>query len=149
LLGEAVLAGIVIGADHSGTELKSLIIKTLEGMGHRVGDFGVAPGTVRAEYPEIAGRVSQAVAAGEYDLGVLVCGTGTGMSIAANKHKGIRCANCFNEMTARLARSHNDANILALGARTLGSELALSILGAFVGTAFEGGRHQGRLDMLE
>jgi ribose 5-phosphate isomerase B len=140
---------IAIGSDHAGIELKTLITNHLKAWEHDVDDYGVKHGTERAEYPLIAMPLSKDVAAQKYNLGILICGTGIGMSIAANKVKGARAANCLNEIMASYARRHNDANILTLGARIIGSELALSILESFLKSSFDGGRHLERLKMIE
>jgi ribose 5-phosphate isomerase B len=117
--------------------------------GLSVRDFGVGDDVERADYPDYAQTVARAVAEGQFDLGILVCGTGLGMSMAANKVPGIRAAVCANEFMGRMARAHNNANILALGERVLGPGLAIAIVDAFLGAPFEGGRHQERLDKIE
>ncbi len=137
---------IVIASDHAGRRLKKAVYLHLQKPGFEVKDLGVDDSVERADYPDYARPLAQAVAAGEFDLGILVCGTGTGMAMAANKVRGARAANCTNEFMAGLARAHNDANILSLGERVVGEGLALSIVEAFLTTRFEGGRHQARLD---
>lgn len=138
---------IAIACDHSALELKAEIEKLLEERGLEYKDFG----TYTAEschYPIYACRAAQAVAGGECDRGIVICGTGIGMSLAANKVKGIRCALCGDPYSARMTRAHNDANMLALGARVIGVELAKMIVAEFLDTPFEGGRHQTRIDMI-
>ena len=137
---------LVIASDHAGRKLKKAVLAYLEEKGLTVKDLGVPDDVERADYPDHAAQVAEALAAGTYDLGNLVCGTGTGMAMAANRVRGARAANCANEFMARMARAHNNANILALGERCLGEGLALAIVDAFLETAFEGGRHQDRLN---
>ena len=140
---------IALASDHAGREYRKMIGARLAARGFTVTDLGAADGVEKADYPEYARQAARAVAAGTCDRGILICGTGTGMAIAANKVKGVRAANCADETTARLARLHNDANILALGARLLGPELAQTLVDVFLSTGFEGGRHQARVDQLE
>jgi len=139
---------LVVASDHAGRRLKDIIFRHLAERGRVPQDMGVDLSVEKADYPDYARPLAQAVAAGEYDLGFLVCGTGTGMALAANRVPGARAANCTNELMARMARAHNNANILALGERILGEGLALAIVDAFLETAFEGGRHQTRLDKI-
>ncbi|MDR3153233.1 MAG: ribose 5-phosphate isomerase B [Deltaproteobacteria bacterium] len=139
---------IAVGSDHAGPELKSAILEFLTARGLGTLDLGVPLGTRVSSYPEIAAKAVRAVLSGEARFGILVCGTGIGMSMAAGKAEGIRAANCLNEFMARMARAHNDANILALGARVLGSSLALAVVESFLDTPFEGGRHRERLDLF-
>lgn len=138
---------IAIGSDHGGYALKKLICENLAKKEIMVTDFGTKDET-STDYPDYAKQVSEAVAAKEYDLGILVCGTGIGMSIAANKVKGIRCALVSDCFSARATRQHNNSNILALGGRVLGPELALEIVDIWLGTEFEAGRHQRRIDKI-
>jgi len=138
---------IGIGSDHAGYELKEAIKKYLTDKGFAVCDYGVESG-VTADYPDIARKVCDKVLSGDCDRAVLCCGTGIGMSIAANRLRGIRAANCFDEYSARMARAHNDANVLALGGRILGFDFACEIVSAFLHTEFEGGRHKIRVDKL-
>jgi ribose 5-phosphate isomerase B len=138
---------IAIGSDHAAFEFKAEMIRHLESRGLEYKDFG-ADGIVKSEYPEYAKIVARAVQSGECDRGLLFCGTGIGMSIAANKVRGIRAAVCMESFSAELSRRHNDANILCLGARVLGPELAKRIIDVWLDTAFEGGRHKGRVDMI-
>lgn len=138
---------IVIGNDHAATELKFLIMDYLRELGHEVVNFGTDDGE-SCDYPEYGERVGQAVASGEADCGVLICGTGVGISIAANKVPGVRAAVCSDTATARLVKQHNNANIIAFGARIVGSELAKDIVKAYLDAEFLGGRHQTRIDMI-
>jgi ribose 5-phosphate isomerase B len=139
---------LIVASDHAGRRLKRAVLVHLAAKGFEVTDLGVDDATERADYPDYARPLAEEVAAGKYDLGILVCGTGTGMALAANKIPGARAANCTCELLARLARAHNNANILTLGQRVLGEELALAIVEAFIATSFEGGRHQARLDKI-
>lgn len=138
---------IAIGNDHAAPELKKDVAAYLEEKGHEVVNFGTDT-TDRAHYPVYAERVAKAVAAGEVDCGILICGTGVGISIAANKVPGIRAAAVSDPTTARLIKQHNDANILCFGARIVGPEVAHDIVDAYLGATFEGGRHQDRIDMI-
>jgi ribose 5-phosphate isomerase B len=138
---------VAIGADHAGYPLKAALAEALRDMGHAVLDLGT-DGTASVDYPDFAHAVCRAVAEGRARFGVLVCGTGIGMSIAANRHPAIRCALVHGATGARLARAHNDANVLALGARMTGAEPALDALRAFLATPFEGGRHARRVAKL-
>ncbi len=138
---------VALGADHAGVHLKDAVRALLESRGLEVQDFGtVGEGSV--DYPDYAAQVGRAVAAGQADLGVLACGTGLGMAIAANKIDGVRAAPVIDLESARLAREHNDANILALGARVTTADTALQIVSTFLDTPFGGGRHQRRLDKI-
>jgi ribose 5-phosphate isomerase B len=139
---------IALGADHAGAAYKTLLIQDANAFGHETIDHGVAPGTERSEYPLVAAEVAAAVARKKADFGILICGTGIGMAIAANKVQGIRAANCGNELSATYARSHNDANVLTMGARIIGSDLALAIARAFLKEPFQGGRHLERLGLI-
>lgn len=138
---------IAIGSDHVGYPLKLKISEYLEAQGHQVHDYGTNS-EERTDYPIYGKRVADAVAGGEYERGVLICGTGVGISITANKVDGIQAVVCSEPYSARLARSHNNANILAFGARVVGQSMAEMILDEFLKTEFEGGRHQNRLDMI-
>jgi ribose 5-phosphate isomerase B len=138
---------VALGADHAGWELKEHLKGWLIAQGHQVVDFGTqAPQSV--DYPDYALAVGEAVTRGEAERGLLVCGTGIGMAIAANKVVGIRAAACTDTFSARMSREHNDANVLALGARLTGRETALEILRVWLETAFAGGRHLGRLGKI-
>lgn len=139
---------IAIGCDHVGFELKTHIIEHLQRKGYGIKDFGTHS-TERTDYPLFAKAVADAVTNGECEKGILVCGTGVGISIAANKVKGIRAVVCSEPYSALLSRAHNDTNILALGARVVGRDLALMITDIWLGGEFEGGRHKIRVDMIE
>jgi ribose 5-phosphate isomerase B len=138
---------IAIGSDHRGFALKEALKELLGELGHEWVDFG-SQGEDPVDYPDIAKPVAEAVAAGEYQRGILMCGNGVGMSIAANKVKGVRAALCQNGFTARLARRHNDVNILCLGAWCIGRGLAEEIVRVFLSEDFEGGRHARRLEKI-
>lgn len=139
---------IAIASDHGGFELKKTLIPFIEGMGHQVCDFG-CPDEKSVDYPDMAFPMAEAVARGEYERGIVICGTGIGISIAANKVRGIRCALCTDETMARLTREHNDANVLALGGRIIGAELAKGIVAAYLTTEFSGAaRHQARINKI-
>ena len=139
---------IAIGADHAGFALKEILVEYLRGKGMEVKDFGVQTDADKADYPGIAFSVARAVKEGACEWGILVCGTGVGMSIAANKVKGIRAALCTDEYTARMSREHNDANILAMGAWVVGKGLACQIVDAWLGASFAGGVHANRVQMI-
>lgn len=138
---------IGIGNDHVAVELKNIIKEHLEALGHGVVDFGTGSAE-RFDYPVAGYRVGRAVAAGDVDLGVLICGTGVGISLAANKVRGVRACVCSDPYTARLSREHNDANVIAFGARVVGPELAKMIVDEWLGATFQGGRHARRVEML-
>lgn len=140
---------LALGSDHAGFGLKQACIEHLTGRGGiEVTDLGVH-GTESSDYPAVAHEVALGVEEGRYDRGVLICGTGIGMSITANKHQGARAALCHNLYTVRMARMHNDANILAFGSRVIGDGLAMEMVDLFLNTSFEGGRHKKRVDMIE
>ena len=139
---------IAIGCDHGGFELKEKVKVHLEGKGYEVLDLG-CHSTESVNYPVYGKAVGKAVANKEADYGIVICGTGIGISIAANKVKGVRAALCMNTTMARLTREHNNANILAFGARMVGDVLALEMVDTFLNTAFEGGRHTARVEMIE
>jgi ribose 5-phosphate isomerase B len=138
---------VALGGDHAGLSLKAALRQALEAAGHAVLDMGTH-GPESVDYPDFADAVAAAVLDGRARLGVLVCGTGIGISIAANRHPGIRCALVHDVTGARLAREHNDANVLALGARMIGTEVALDCLSTFLRTPFAGGRHERRVRKL-
>ncbi|HEX77984.1 MAG TPA: ribose 5-phosphate isomerase B [Dehalococcoidia bacterium] len=138
---------LAIGCDHRGFGLKEKVKGLLSGWGHSYEDFGCHD-TGSVDYPDIARPVAEAVAGGNCQRGVLICSTGIGMSMSANKVRGIRAALCHNAFCARRARGHNDANVLCLGAEVVGEEELAEILEAFLTTEFEGGRHQRRLDKM-
>lgn len=138
---------IAIGNDHVGIELKPIIIRFLKELGHEVEDFGAFTNE-RTDYPKYGKKVAENVAAGKADLGILICGTGVGISIAANKVKGIRAVVCSEPYSAKLSREHNNTNILAFGSRVIGSEMAKMIVQNWLEAEFEGGRHQNRVTMI-
>ena len=138
---------IVIGADHGGYILKKAIVDHLKTAGHEVEDCGTH-NSDSVDYPHFAKAVTASVREARAALGILVCGSGIGMSMAANKVNGIRAALCFNAYMGRMTRAHNNANVLCLGERVLGSGTSLDIVDAFVNTDFEGGRHQRRIDLV-
>lgn len=138
---------IAIGNDHVAVELKNIIKEHLEGKGHEVINYGT-DSTERFDYPISGYRVGKAVASGECDLGVLICGTGVGISLAANSVQGVRAVVCSEPYSAKLSREHNNANIVAFGARVVGQELAKMIVDEWLDAEFEGGRHQRRIDMI-
>ncbi|HJG62778.1 MAG TPA: ribose 5-phosphate isomerase B [Enorma massiliensis] len=138
---------IGIGNDHVAIELKNTIKEHLEQQGYEVVDFGTNS-PERFDYPISGYKVGKAVASGDVDLGVLICGTGVGISLAANKVHGIRACVCSDPYSAKLSREHNNTNIIAFGARVVGPELAKMIVYEWLGATFQGGRHQRRIDML-
>ncbi len=138
---------VAIGSDHAGFEYKEMIKKYLEEKGFEVIDKGTYSNE-RTDYPIYAEKVAKAVANGEADRGILICGTGIGMSITANKIKGVRAALCQNDFMAKMARKHNNSNILCLGQRVVGTDHALSIVDTFFSTDFEGGRHKDRINLI-
>ncbi len=139
---------IAIGSDHGGFKLKNIIIKHLETQGYEVKDYGTYS-TDSCDYPVYAKAVAKSVANGENEKGILVCGSGIGVSIAANKVKGVRAALCHESHSAMLSRLHNNANVLCLGERITGESLALDIVDVWLKSEYEGGRHQKRVDMLD
>jgi len=139
---------IALGADHKGFELKGKIKEYLVDLGHQVTDFGTNS-TQSVDYPDFGFKVAQSVAKGESDFGITICWTGNGMNIVANKVKGVRSALCLNEEMASLARSHNNANVLALPSKFVSEELAKRIVDVWLSTEFEGGRHKQRLDKIK
>ncbi len=138
---------IIIGCDHAAFALKERIRNHLAEKGFRVEDAG-AYSEESVDYPDVAAAVTERVAAGEFSRGILMCGTGIGMSMAANRRPGIRAALCHDLFCATMSRRHNDANILVMGGRVIGDALALEMVDAWLATPFEGGRHQRRLDKL-
>ena len=138
---------IAIGNDHAAVALKNEMTEYLQSLGHEVVNFGTDTND-SCNYPEYGEAVGRAVAAKEVDCGVLICGTGIGISIAANKVKGVRAAVVSEPVSARLTKQHNDANIIAFGARIVGAETAKAILDAYLNAEYEGGRHQKRVDMI-
>lgn len=139
---------IVLSSDHAAIALRQAVAAHVAGRGHVVDDIG--PQTEEStHYPDRGAQAAAKVAAGEADLGIVLCGTGQGIMMAANKVRGIRCGVCSDTFSAAMIRAHNDANMLALGARVIGEGLALEIVDAFLSTAFEGGRHGVRVDMIK
>ena len=138
---------VAIGCDHGGFQLKNAIMKYLEDKGYEYKDFGTYS-EESCDYPDIAIAVAEDVAAGHFDKGILICGTGIGIGIAANKVPGIRAALCHDTFSAHASRQHNDANILTMGQRVIGQGLALDIVDIWLHTEFEGGRHQRRSDKI-
>ena len=139
---------LAIGCDHAALDFKNSIIDYLKELGYEVTDLGTyTPDS--CNYPEYADKVCKSVLSGESERGILICGTGVGMSIAANKHKGIRCVVCSEPFSARLSKMHNDTNVLAMGARVIGIETGKDIVKAWLDAQFEGGRHAERIAMFE
>jgi ribose 5-phosphate isomerase B len=138
---------IAIGSDHAGYSLKEEIKKYLDLKEIPFTDFGTFK-IESTDYPEYAYKVANSIVSGEYDRGILICGTGIGMSITANKIKGIRAAVVYSEETAKMSRLHNDANIICLGARTIEPEWAMKLIDIWINTSFEGGRHQNRTNLI-
>ena len=138
---------VVIGSDHAGYDMKTMLIGELRELGYAVLDVG-CDGPKAVDYPDFGKAVAEAVASGRVDRGVAICGTGIGISIAANRHPKVRAAPCHDETSARLAREHNDANVLALGARLVGPDVAKACLRVFLDTKFPGGRHAPRVAKL-
>ena len=138
---------IAIGADHAGFELKTHVVELLAGQGHDVVDLGT-DSTVAVDYPPICAAVGRAVRDGEVEVGIVIGGSGQGEQLSANKVRGVRAALCNDLYTARLARAHNDANVLAIGARVVGSGLADEIVTLFLATPFDGGRHARRVGQI-
>jgi len=139
---------IGIASDHAGYELKAVLKAELESLGFPVLDLGTDSATKSVDYPDFGRALAEAIKAGKVARGVLVCGTGIGIAIAANRHPGIRCGVVHDETSARLTRLHNDANVIALGARLTGVEVAKASLRVFLSTAYEGGRHAQRVAKL-
>ena len=138
---------IALGCDHGGLEHKNAIGEFLKENGFEVVDFGIYE-QVSVDYPDIAKKVCESIIKGETERGILVCGTGIGMSIAANKYKGIRAAACSEHFSAKYTRLHNNSNVLCLGGRVVGVGTAIELAELFVNTEFEGGRHQKRIDKI-
>lgn len=139
---------VAVGCDHGGYPLKGAIIETLEALGAQVVDLG-CDSQESVDYPRYGYAVAKAVARGECDLGVVACGTGIGISISANKVKGVRCGLATNAFMAEMTRRHNNANVLALGGRVISEDEAKEIVSAWYNATFEGGRHQKRLDLIK
>lgn len=138
---------IAVCSDHGGFELKLRLIPFIEEMGHTVTDFGCFS-EASVDYPDMAFPMAEAVAAGEYERGIAICGTGIGVSICCNKVKGIRCALCGDVLSAELTRRHNDSNVLAMGGRIIGPETAKAITRVWLETGFDGGRHENRINKI-
>ncbi|MGY3778037.1 ribose 5-phosphate isomerase B [Isobaculum melis] len=138
---------LAIGSDHVGIELKPIIIDYIQELGHTVEDFGPFSSD-RTDYPKYGKKVAEEVASGNFDAGILICGTGVGISISANKVKGIRAVVCSEPYSAKLSKEHNNTNILAFGSRVIGSELAKMIVKEWLDATFEGGRHGTRVEMI-
>jgi ribose 5-phosphate isomerase B len=139
---------IVIASDHAGVDLKARIVELVSEIGHEVRDLGPVD-TIAVDYSDFAHAVARAVETGEAERGILVCGTGIGMSLAANRHPQVRAALCHDAFTAEMARCHNDANVLCIGSRSTGPGVAEQIVRIFLETSFEGGRHQRRVEKIE
>lgn len=138
---------IATGSDHAGLRLRREVVEHLEKAGHTVVDLGTQT-DASVDYPDFARAVAEKVAHNDAELGILVCGTGIGMSMAANRVPGVRAAVCTDDFTARMSRAHNNANVLCMGERVIGPGQALSIVNAFLSTPFEGGRHARRVDKI-
>lgn len=138
---------IAMGNDHTAIDLKNVIKDHIEAKGHQVVDFGTNE-TASCDYPDYGEKVGRAVASGEVDGGIVICGTGLGISLAANKVQGVRACVCSEPYTAKLSKQHNNANVLAFGARVVGDEMAKMITDAWLDAEFEGGRHQRRVDLI-
>ncbi|MDF2676235.1 MAG: rpiB [Bacillota bacterium] len=138
---------VVIACDHGGFELKEIVKKHLIASGHFVNDIGTY-NIESVDYPDYGKKAAEMVAKGEVEKGIVICGTGIGISLAANKVSGIRCALCTNEYMAKMSRLHNDANMLSLGNRVIGTGIALEIVDVFLNTEFEGGRHANRVNKI-
>jgi ribose 5-phosphate isomerase B len=138
---------ILIASDHAGFHLKRVVLEHLQARGLPVADLGTHT-DASVDYPDFAGRMARALAAGDGERGVLICGTGIGIAMAANRHPHVRAAVCHDVSSAQLTRRHNDANVLALGARLIGETVALDCVDAFLATGFEGGRHARRVDLM-
>ncbi|MFN7174120.1 MAG: ribose 5-phosphate isomerase B [Thermaurantiacus tibetensis] len=139
---------IAIASDHAGFPLKTLLAEDLRAGGHALEDLGAHDAETSVDYPDFGRACAEAVAGGRADLGVVVCGSGIGIAIAANRVPGVRCALVHDHLSARLAREHNDANMIALGARLVGTETARDALATFLATPFAGGRHAARVAKL-
>lgn len=140
---------IAAGADHAGYALKDAVVRRLRQQGHEVVDVGTDGPEPAVDYPTFAHRVAAMVAAGEAERGLLVCGTGIGVCIAANRHRGVRAANCLTPHLAEMSRRHNDANVLCLAGRLLSEDEALAITEVWLATPFEGGRHERRVCLID
>ena len=139
---------VAISCDHGGFDLKDQLVQYLKGKSVALQDMGVFS-RESVDYPDMAHAVAEAVSTRQADFGIIICGTGIGVSMAANKHKGVRAALCTNAYMARMSRAHNDANVLCLGGRVVGQSLAEDIVNAFLSVEFEGGRHARRIEKIE
>ncbi len=139
---------IAFGNDHTGIALKHIVMEYVKAEGHSCIDFGLSREGEKADYPVPGLAVAEAIIAGEADKGILICGTGIGISLASNKVPGIRAAVCSEPYSARMTAMHNDANIIAFGARVVGSDMAKMIVAEFLNTPYEGGRHKTRVEMI-
>ena len=139
---------IAFACDHAGFDYKERVIAFIKSLGHEVIDFG-CNGPESVDYPDYAELVCKAIIEKKAEKGIVICGTGIGISIAANKFNGIRCAVCHDHLTATLCRQHNDANVISLGARVIGIEVAIDCVKTFLTTEFIGGRHQNRIDKIQ
>ena len=140
---------IAAGADHAGHAVKQAVVRRLRAQGHQVDDMGADDGETAVDYPDYAHRVAAAVASGAAQRGVLICGTGIGMCIAANRHAGVRAADCTTPHLAEMSRRHNDANVLCLAGRLLSEDEAWAITEVWMSTPFEGGRHERRVGLID
>jgi ribose 5-phosphate isomerase B len=140
---------IAAGADHAGFAVKQAVVRRLRAQGHGVVDMGTTDAEASVDYPDYAHRVAAAVARGEVERGILVCGTGLGMCMAANRHKGVRAADCVTPHLAEMSRRHNDANVLCLAGRLLSEDEAWAITEVWMATSFEGERHVHRVDLID
>jgi ribose 5-phosphate isomerase B len=139
---------VAIGSDHAGVRYKAALVEMVRELGHDVKDFGT-DSEAPVDYPDWIRPVAEAVARGDFERGIVLGGSGNGEQIVANKVRGVRCALCWDTTTARLARQHNDANLVSMGERVIGLETAKDIVRVFLTTDFDGGRHQGRIDKIE
>lgn len=139
---------IIIGCDHAAYTLKDKVVEHLKGLGYEVEDVGTH-GPASVNYPDFGKKVASAVSTGKNQRGILICGTGLGMSMVANKFPNVRAALVNEAFSARMSRQHNDANILVMGARVIGEEIALDLVNVWLATPFDGGRHKDRIDMME
>lgn len=140
---------IAVGADHAGYMIKAYVVRRLRSLGHEVIDFGTDSAESPVDYPTPAHAVASLVAKGEVERGVLACGTGLGVCMAANRHRGVRAADCLTVHQAEMSRRHNDANVLCLAGRLLSEDEAWAITEVWMDTAFEGGRHERRVDLID
>lgn len=140
---------IALGTDHAGFEYKEAIKRHLAALGHEVADFGAHASEPKVDYPDFIQPAARAVAEGRCERGIVLGGSGNGEAMAANRFRGVRCALCWNIETARLARQHNDANMISLGSRTISLATALAIVDAWLDTPFEGGRHEARIRKID